>query len=59
VGDFTVNEGDQTVTCPNGNSCPISAIRIATFGALCYDCPLRERCTTSKIGSKDRSARPR
>jgi Transposase DDE domain/Transposase domain (DUF772) len=52
VDDFTVNEGDQTVTCPNGNSRPISPTRVATFGALCRDCPLRERCTTSKTGRK-------
>lgn len=52
VDDFTVDEDEQTVTCPNGNSRPISATRVATFGALCRDCPLRERCTTSKTGRK-------
>jgi hypothetical protein len=52
VDDFTVDEDDQTVTCPNGNTRPISATRIATFGALCRDCPLRQRCTTSKTGRK-------
>jgi IS5 family transposase len=25
---------------------------VATFGALCSDCPLRPRCTTSKTGRK-------
>ena len=25
---------------------------IATFGALCRDCPLRKRCTTCKTGRK-------
>jgi hypothetical protein len=52
VDDFTVNEDRQTVTCPNGNTRPISTTRIATFGALCRDCPLRTRCTKSKTGRK-------
>ena len=52
VDDFTVDEDNQTVTCPNGNTRPISATRVATFGALCRDCPLRGQCTTSKTGRK-------
>jgi Transposase DDE domain/Transposase domain (DUF772) len=52
VDDFTVDEDHQTVTCPKGNTRPISATRVATFGALCRDCPLRQRCTTSKTGRK-------
>jgi hypothetical protein len=52
VDDFTVDEENQTVTCPNGNTRPISATRVATFGVLCRDCPLREMCTTSKTGRK-------
>jgi hypothetical protein len=52
VDDFTVDEDKKTVTCPNGNTRPISATRVATFGALCRDCPLRELCTTSKTGRK-------
>jgi Transposase DDE domain/Transposase domain (DUF772) len=52
VDDFIVDEENQTVTCPNGNTRPISTTRIATFGALCRDCPLRQRCTTSKTGRK-------
>jgi hypothetical protein len=51
IDDFTV-EDDQTVTCPAGKTRPISATRVATFGALCRDCPLRARCTTSKTGRK-------
>src|SRR6266508_84743 len=39
-------------SCPAGSTRPISATRIATFGALCRDCPLRQRCTTSKTGRK-------
>jgi Transposase DDE domain/Transposase domain (DUF772) len=52
VDDFTVDEHAGMVTCPNGNTRPISATRIATFGALCRNCPLRKRCTTSKTGRK-------
>jgi Transposase DDE domain/Transposase domain (DUF772) len=52
VDDFTVDEQQQTVTCPAGNTRPISATRIATFGALCRHCPLRAQCTTSKTGRK-------
>jgi hypothetical protein len=52
VDDFTVDETAGTVTCPAGNTRPISTTRVATFGALCRDCPLREQCTTSKTGRK-------
>lgn len=52
VDDFTVDEPAGTVTCPTGNTRPISSTRIATFGALCRHCPLRQRCTTSKTGRK-------
>jgi hypothetical protein len=48
--DFTVDEQAGTVTCPAGRTRPLSASRTATFGALCRDCPLRARCTTSKTG---------
>lgn len=51
VDDFSVDEEAGTVRCPAGNTRPISAkTRTATFGKLCRDCPLRERCTTSKTG---------
>jgi hypothetical protein len=52
MDDFTVNEADNTVTCPAGKTRPISRTRIATFGALCRDCPLRAQCTTAKTGRK-------
>ena len=50
VDDFTVDEQAQTVTCPAGNIRPISRTRVATFGAVCRDCPLRQQCTKSKTG---------
>jgi hypothetical protein len=52
VDDFTVSEEQGTVTCPAGSTVPLSRTRVATFGALCRDCPLRERCTTCKTGRK-------
>lgn len=50
VDDFTVEEQSGTVSCPAGHTRPPSRTRIASFGALCRGCPLRERCTTSKTG---------
>jgi hypothetical protein len=50
VDDFTVNADAETVTCPAGQTRPISPHRTVTFGALCRDCPLRARCTTAKTG---------
>jgi hypothetical protein len=52
MDDFSVDEAQQTVTCPAGITRPLSATRIATFGAACRDCPLQARCTTSKTGRK-------
>jgi hypothetical protein len=50
VDDFTVDEQQGTVTCPAGHTVALSRTRIATFGVLCRDCPLRARCTTCKTG---------
>src|SRR5712671_3241397 len=52
VDDFTVDEKAGVVTCPAGHTVALSRTRVATFGALCRDCPLRERCTTCKTGRK-------
>ena len=52
VDDFTVDEQQGTVTCPAGHTAALSRTRVATFGALCRNCPLRERCTTCKTGRK-------
>src|SRR5918994_423833 len=46
--DFHVDHNQRTVTCPNGETVPISAKGNATFGVRCASCPLRERCTTSR-----------
>ena len=50
VDDFTVDEAAATTTCPAGNTRPITKTRNVVFGALCRDCPLAARCTTSKTG---------
>lgn len=52
IDDFTVDEEEGTVTCPAGNTAPISKNRRVSFGGLCRDCPLRARCTKSKTGRK-------
>jgi hypothetical protein len=52
VDDFIVDEQQGTVTCPAGRTVALSRTRIATFGVLCRDCPLRARCTTCKTGRK-------
>jgi transposase len=50
VDDFTVDEPAATATCPAGHARPITKARNVVFGALCRDCPLATRCTTSKTG---------
>jgi IS5 family transposase len=52
IDDFTVDQQAGTVTCPARHTVALSRTRIATFGVLCRDCPLRARCTTSKTGRK-------
>ncbi|HWY90905.1 MAG TPA: IS1182 family transposase [Solirubrobacteraceae bacterium] len=47
--DFEIDTNAGTVTCPGGNTVPISAsksgYRSANFTrAMCRDCPLKERC---------------
>ena len=52
VDDFAVDEQAGTVTCPAGHTVALSRTRVATFGVLCRDCPLRSLCTTCKTGRK-------
>jgi hypothetical protein len=52
IDDFNVDEQQRTVTCPAGHTVTLSRTRVATFGVLCRDCPLREQCTTCKTGRK-------
>ena len=48
--DFTVDTTARTVTCPAGITRRVTAKNAVIFGIACRDCPLRERCTTSKDG---------
>ena len=48
--DFTIDYENETVTCPNNITVPITASGTATFGAKCRDCPIRERCTSANRG---------
>ena len=50
IDDFDIDRDSGIVTCPAGHQRPITARSFAVFGALCRDCPLRERCTTSRDG---------
>lgn len=52
LDDFEVDLEARTVTCPAGQTVPISVQGRATFGALCRACPLRDRCTTASLGRK-------
>jgi len=52
VDDFAVDEQAGTVPCPAGHTAGLSRTRIATFGAVCRDCPLRSSCTACKTGRK-------
>jgi IS5 family transposase len=48
--DFTIDYQNETVTCPNNATVPISASGTASFGARCNGCPIRERCTSGNGG---------
>jgi hypothetical protein len=55
VDDFTVDEKAGTAACPAGHAVALGTphadgTRLAQFKALCRDCLLRQRCTTSKTG---------
>jgi len=50
IDEFTVDTAAGTVTCPAGQTVPLSRRGNATFGPRCRGCPLRERCTRSADG---------
>ena len=52
VDDLTVDAELATVTCPAAHTVTLSRTPVATFVALCRDCPLRAQCTTCKTGRK-------
>ena len=48
---FTLDWDNKTICCPNGVTLPFSVGGKVQFPKhTCAICPLRERCTTSKIG---------
>jgi len=50
IEDFSVDETNNSVTCPAGVTRPLTPSRSVTFGVACRACPLRARCTTAKDG---------
>jgi len=55
IDDFTIDDQAGTATCPAGQVAALGrphadGSRQAQFKARCRDCPLRQRCTTSKTG---------
>lgn len=55
IDDFTVDLQAGTAACPAGHIVKLGrpqadGTRQAQFKALCRDCPLRQRCTTSRRG---------
>jgi Transposase DDE domain/Transposase domain (DUF772) len=55
IDDFTIDDQAGKATCPAGHTVALGrphadGTRLAQFKALCQDCPLRQRCTTSKTG---------
>jgi len=50
LDDFTLDEQQNTLTCPNGVTRRLTASGSAVFGGACGDCPLRARCTTARRG---------
>jgi Transposase DDE domain/Transposase domain (DUF772) len=50
VDDFTVDHSAGIATCPAGLTRNISPTGVATFGAACRGCGVRQRCTTSATG---------
>jgi hypothetical protein len=50
LDDFSIDFAAGTVTCPAGLTRHLTVKRNAVFGIACRDCPLRDRCTTSRDG---------
>jgi hypothetical protein len=55
IDDFRLDLVAGTATCPAGHTANLGQVkadgaRTAQFKRVCTDCPLRERCTTSKAG---------
>jgi IS5 family transposase len=50
IDDFAYDDEAGTLTCPNGVARTLTRKRNVVFGAVCRNCPLRDKCTTSASG---------
>ena len=50
IDDFAYDDEAGTLTCPNGVTRTLTSKRNVVFGAVCRNCPLRDKCTTSASG---------
>ncbi len=50
IDDFAYDDEAGTLTCPNGVARTLTRNRNVVFGAICRNCPLRDKCTTSASG---------
>lgn len=50
IDDFAYDDEAGTLTCPNGVTRTLTRKRNVVFGAVCRNCPLRDKCTTSASG---------
>jgi hypothetical protein len=55
IDDFLIDTAAGTATCPAGHTANLGQVkadgaRTAQFKRACTDCPLRQRCTTSRTG---------
>ncbi len=52
LDDFVRDTDAATVTCPAGVTRSLSTKNTVSFESACADCPLRQRCTTSRRGRR-------
>ena len=50
--DFNVDHRARTITCPAGETVPISTAGSANFGSRCTSCSHRAQCTAARRGKK-------
>lgn len=50
IDDFVHDPAGRTLTCPAGVTRAVTAHGRATFKSACRNCPVRDRCTTSRAG---------
>jgi IS5 family transposase len=50
IDDFSIDEANRTITCPDGVTVKINDHGRARFAKHCAACPVRRNCTKSKAG---------